>query len=75
MTEEVSIASRDYWFKIVEFLQENWALVDPHEPTFERVAKPESPTERELAANPRARSARLRSAVRTSSPAWKAKLQ
>lgn len=28
MTEEVSIQSRDYWFKIVEFLQQNWALVD-----------------------------------------------
>ena len=44
------------------------ALVDPNEPTFERVAKPVSPTERELAGNPRSRSARLRSAIRTSAP-------
>ena len=43
-------------------------LSDPNEPTFERVAKPVSPTERELAGNPRSRSARLRSAVRTSAP-------
>lgn len=31
MTEsagEVSIRSRDYWFKIVDFLQRNWALID-----------------------------------------------
>lgn len=24
----VEIQSRDYWFKIVEFLQQNWALID-----------------------------------------------
>ena len=48
---------------------------DPRLPTFERVAKPFSPTERELAGNPRALSARLRSAVRTSAPAWKGTVQ
>jgi hypothetical protein len=26
--EEVEISSRDYWFKIIEFLQQNWALID-----------------------------------------------
>ena len=50
-------------------------LGDPNEPTFERVAKPVSSTERELAANPRARSALLRSAVRTSVPARTGRLQ
>jgi len=50
-------------------------LAASNEPTFERVAKPVSPTERELAGNPRSRSARLRSAVRTSAPAWKGGVQ
>lgn len=26
--QEIEISSRKYWFKIVEFLQQNWALID-----------------------------------------------
>jgi hypothetical protein len=28
MKDSVEIKSRDYWFKIIEMLQQNWALVD-----------------------------------------------
>jgi len=28
---EVTIKSPDYWFKIVDFLQQNWALIDSAE--------------------------------------------
>jgi hypothetical protein len=26
--EEIDIANRDYWFKVVDILQQNWALID-----------------------------------------------
>jgi 16S rRNA (cytosine1402-N4)-methyltransferase len=45
------------------------AIVDPDAPTFIKVAKAVSPSAAELDRNPRARSARLRSAVRTDAPA------
>ena len=28
MSDTVSIESRDYWFKVIEMLQQNWALID-----------------------------------------------
>ena len=28
MPDQISIVSRDYWFKVVAMLQQNWALVD-----------------------------------------------
>jgi 16S rRNA (cytosine1402-N4)-methyltransferase len=44
--------------------------VDGPKPTFERVAKPVRASAAEIARNPRARSATLRSAHRTTAPAW-----
>ena len=31
MNEGIPIQSRDYWFKVIEMLQQNWALIDPAE--------------------------------------------
>ena len=31
MSDSVLIRSRDYWVKVVEMLQQNWALIDPGE--------------------------------------------
>lgn len=31
MSDTLNIKSRDYWFKVVEMLQQNWALIDPVE--------------------------------------------
>lgn len=28
MSDEIPIQSRDYWFKVIEMLQQNWALID-----------------------------------------------
>jgi len=28
MEKEIKIKSRDFWFKVVEMLQQNWALID-----------------------------------------------
>ena len=28
--EEIKITSHDYWFKVVDFLQQNWALIVPY---------------------------------------------
>lgn len=28
MSDEIPIESRDYWFKVIEMLQQNWALID-----------------------------------------------
>jgi len=29
MTSNIEITSSDYWFKVVEMLQQNWALIEP----------------------------------------------
>jgi hypothetical protein len=29
MSDTVTIQSRDYWFKVIEMLQQNWALIEP----------------------------------------------
>ena len=29
MNDPVTIRTRDYWFKVIEMLQQNWALIEP----------------------------------------------
>ena len=31
MNQTININSRDYWFKVVDMLQQNWALIDADE--------------------------------------------
>lgn len=31
MEENYNITNTDYWFKVVEFLQQNWAVIEPKE--------------------------------------------
>ena len=51
------------------------AVAPAYASTFERVAKPIAPSGTELASNPRSRSARLRTAIRTSAPPRKERMQ
>ena len=51
------------------------AAIRPRPPSFERPARAVRASEAEIAANPRARSATLRAAVRTAAPAWGAPAQ
>lgn len=35
MKKHIKIKSNDYWFKIVEFLQQNWALIEKNSESIE----------------------------------------
>jgi hypothetical protein len=37
MKQEIDITSHDYWFKVVDMLQQNWALIEPVSPECYRV--------------------------------------